>query len=141
MKINRFWSVALTLIVVYALVKWGIPALSRHITALPFPLSVPGTLMFIYMVLTVIALFLLVTFSDEYLHEFLHPVKKFLRGEYGNLLRNAVLVLIPFVIGWQVYEIVVPKLELPSSLRIQHPSSNFPKRYGGLEEPIGQAGR
>ena len=83
-KINRFWSTAMTLVVVYALIKWGIPAASRNITALPFPLSVPSTLMFIYMVLTVVALFLLVTFSDEYMEEFLRPVNKFLRGEYGR---------------------------------------------------------
>ena len=70
LRINRFWSVIITLLVVYALIKWGIPALSREITALPFPLTVPGTLMFIYMVLTIIALFMLVTFSEEYLKEF-----------------------------------------------------------------------
>ena len=76
-RVNRFWSIVLTFFVVYALVKWGIPAVSRSITALPFPLTVPGTLMFIYMVLTLIALFMLVTFSDEYMEEFLRPVKKF----------------------------------------------------------------
>ena len=79
-RINRFWSIVLTVVVVYALVKWGIPAASRQITTLPFPLSVPGTLMFIYMMLTVVALFLLVTFSDEYLNEFLDPIKKLLQG-------------------------------------------------------------
>ena len=30
LKIGRFWSVVLTLVVIYALVKWGIPAASRH---------------------------------------------------------------------------------------------------------------
>ena len=28
-RIGRFWSVVLTLVVVYALVKWGVPAASR----------------------------------------------------------------------------------------------------------------
>ena len=56
LRINRFWSVVLTLLIVYVLVKWGIPAASREITNLPFPLPVPGTLIFIYMVLTVAAL-------------------------------------------------------------------------------------
>ena len=79
-RTQRFWSVVLTLLVVYALIKWGIPALSREITDLPFPLTVPGTLMFIYMLLTVIALFLLVTFSEEHLEDFLYPVRRFLRG-------------------------------------------------------------
>ena len=65
LRIGSFLSVALTLVIVYALVKWGIPALSREVTTLPFPLPVPGTLMFFYMVLTIIALFMFVTFSEE----------------------------------------------------------------------------
>ncbi|MCP4377166.1 MAG: hypothetical protein GY794_13450, partial [bacterium] len=87
-KVNRFWSMVAALLIVYGLVKWGVPAISRQITALPFPLSVPGTLMFIYMTLTVVALFMLVTFSDEYMAEFMHPIKKLLRGEYSSVLRN-----------------------------------------------------
>ena len=136
LKIGRFWSVVLTLLVIYALIKWGIPSASREITALPFPLPVPGTLTFMFMVLTVVALFLFVTFSDEYLREFLDPVKKFLRGEYGKIPRIVVLTLIPLVIAWQVYETTVPKVELPSTLRIQHPSSNFPKKFEALKNPF-----
>jgi len=132
LRIGRFWSVVLTLLVVYALIKWGIPAASREITNLPFPLPVPGTLMLFFMVLTIIALFLFVTFSDDYLEEFLAPVRKFMRGDYGKAPRLVVMVVVPLVVGWQVYETTVPKIELPSSLRIQHPSSNFPKKFETL---------
>ena len=135
-KINRFWSIVVTLLVVYGLVKWGIPMLSRQITGLPFPLSVPGTLMFFYMTLTIVALFLFVTFSDENLNEFLHPIKRFLRGEFGVPVRTAALTIIPLIIGWQVYSITAPSIELPSSLRIQHPSSNFPKKFEDLKNPL-----
>jgi mono/diheme cytochrome c family protein len=134
-KINRFWAVVATLLIVYALVRWGIPAISREITTLPLPLPVPGTLMFIYMALTVVALFMLVTFSNDYLDEFMRPVWRFLRGEFGKLPRAAVLTVVPFVIGWQVYETVAPKIELPSALRIQHPSSNFPRAFEDLKNP------
>ncbi len=65
LRIGSFLSVVLTLLFIYALVKWGIPAASREITSLPFPLPVPGTLMFFYMVLTIVALFLYVTFSED----------------------------------------------------------------------------
>tara|TARA_B100000315_G_scaffold245070_1_gene270530 strand:- start:247 stop:1212 length:966 start_codon:yes stop_codon:yes gene_type:complete len=136
LKINKFWSVVLTILVVYALVKWGIPEASRQLTTLPFPLTVPGTLMFIYMGLTVVALFLLITFSDEYLREFLDPIKKLLRGGYTESLAWTVLVAVPLGLGWQVYEMTVPKVELPSSLRIQHPSSNFPVSFEKLKNPI-----
>ncbi|MDH3742437.1 MAG: hypothetical protein OER56_12665, partial [Hyphomicrobiales bacterium] len=136
LKINRFWSTVATVLIVYALIKFGIPALSREVTALPFPLPVPGTLIFMYMVLTIVAMFLLVTFSDEMMEEFLQPVKKLLSGGYGKVARALVLTIIPLVAAWQMYERVLPKVELPSALRIQHPSSNFPKSFEALKNPF-----
>lgn len=136
LKISSFLSVVLTLVFVYALVKWGIPAISREVTALPFPLPVPGTLMFFYMVLTLIALFMFVTFSDEGMDDFLRPVKKFLRGGYTKILRTVILTAIPALAGWQIYDLTVPKLQVPASLRIQHPSSNFPRSFEAKKNPI-----
>ena len=139
-RIGSFLSILITLLAVYALVKWGIPAVSREVTQLPFPLPVPGTLMFFYMVLTVVALFLYVTFSEEGLTDFLRPVKKLLRAGYGRIPRAVVLTAIPAVIAWQAYEITVPKVEVPSSLRIQHPSSNFPKSFEDKKNPYTDPG-
>jgi mono/diheme cytochrome c family protein len=136
LRIGSFLSVVLTLVIVYALVKWGIPALSREVTTLPFPLPVPGTLMFFYMVLTIIALFMFVTFSEEGLSDFLRPVKKFLRGGYGKIPRAMMLLAVPLLIGWQVYETIVPRAQVPASLRIQHPSSNFPISFESKKNPI-----
>jgi mono/diheme cytochrome c family protein len=135
MRIGIFWSVVLTLVVVYGLIEWGIPAASRRITTLPFPLPVPGTLMFMYMGLTLVALYLFVTFSESHLDEFLRPVRKFLRGGFGKAPRAVVLTAVPLLVGWQVYTVTAPKLELPPSLRIQHPSSNFPKSFEALKNP------
>lgn len=136
LKIGSFLSVVLTLVFVYAFVKWGVPAISREITTLPFPLPVPGTLMFFYMVLTIVALFLFVTFSDAGLNDFLRPIRKFLRGGYGKIPRLVVLVAIPALAGFQMYEITVPKLQVPAALRIQHPSSNFPKSFEAKQNPF-----
>ena len=135
-KINRFRSVVLTFAVVYGLVEWGVPAVSRQITSLPFPLTVPGALMFIYMLLTAIALFLFVTFSDEYLEEFLAPVRRFLAGGYGERPRTAMLTILPLLFGWYVYDVSVPKIEAPLAIRIQHPSSNFPQRFEDFKNPF-----
>lgn len=139
-RINRFWATVAALVVIYALVKWGIPAASREITGLPFPLPVPGALVFIYMTLAVVALAILVTFSDEYLNEFVGPVKKFLRGDYGRQTRTVVLVAVPLLVGWQVYSVTAPDIAVPASLRIQHPSSNFPKSFETLENPFANPG-
>ncbi len=139
LRIGRFWSTVLTLVAIYALIKWGTPWVSREVTNLPFPLPVPGTLMGMYMALVVVALFLLVTFSDENLEEFLRPIRKLLVGGYGAIARTVVLIAVPLVVGWQVYDTTVPKIELPSTLRIQHPSSNFPKKFEALKNPMAEA--
>jgi mono/diheme cytochrome c family protein len=135
-NIPRTLTVLLTIAAVYGLIKWAIPAASRSITALPFPLPVPGTLVFFYMVLTLVAMFMLVTFSDRNIDEFMGPIWRFMRGDYGKTPRLAVLVAIPLLVGWQVYDAKLPKVELPSSLRIQHPSSNFPKQFEEMNNPF-----
>jgi mono/diheme cytochrome c family protein len=135
-NIPRTLAVLVTIAAVYGLVKWAIPAVSREITALPFPLPVPGTLVFFYMMLTLIAMFMLVTFSDRNIDEFMGPIWRFMRGDFGKAPRLAVLVAIPLLVGWQVYDAKQPKVELPSSLRIQHPSSNFPKQFEEMKNPF-----
>lgn len=135
-RINFFWSTAAALLVIYGLIKFIIPLVSRKITGMPFPLPVPGTLVLFYMVLTLAALFLYVTFSEEGLEEFLAPIKSLLKGEYGSLPKNIVLGIVPLVAGWQVYDVTVPKVSAPVALRIQHPSSNFPKKLETLKNPL-----
>lgn len=135
-KLGAFGSSAAALAVVYGLIKWGIPFVSRKITGLPFPLSVPGTLMLFYMTLTVIALYIYITSSDERVEEFLMPVRGLLSGAYGTKTRSALLVAIPLLAGWQVYSMTAPRISSPSSLRIQHPSGGFPKNMETAENPF-----
>lgn len=136
LKFGAFWSSFATLVVVYCLIKWGIPLLSRTVTGLPFLLSVPSTLMLFYMTLTVFALFIFITSSEERVEEFKTPIKKLLLDEYGAKTRTGVLVALPLLFGWQVYSAAVPKISSPTSLRIQHPSSGFPKEMETLENPF-----
>jgi len=135
-RIGLFPIVVIVYVAIYALAKWGIPAFSRQITTLPFPLPVPATLMFFYMTLTTIAMFLMITYSEEGLDEFLRPIKKLLRGDYTKTFRAVVLLAIPALAGWQMYEMIVPRALVPASLRIQHPSSNFPVASESLKNPF-----
>ena len=135
-KINSFWTVVLTIIITYLIVKFAIPALSRELTGMPFPLPVPSALIFIYMVLTLIAMFLLVTFDDKPLNDFMNPIKRFLRGDFSKPVRAIGIVLVSTTVGWYVYDITVPKVAAPVALRIQHPSSNFPNKMEDLQNPM-----
>jgi hypothetical protein len=137
-KINPFWAVVITVGIILFLVEWIIPAVSRQVTGLPFPLTVPRALLFIYMVLTLVALFLFVTFSDENLNAFWRPIRRFLRGDFGKNARNVVVVIVPLLVTWWVFDMKMPKLEPPISLRIQHPSSNFPKSFEDLKNPYAE---
>lgn len=136
LKLGAFWSSFIAFISVYGFIKVVIPLISRKITGLPFPLSVPGTLVLFYMVLTVIALYIYITSSEERLEEFLAPIRKLLLGGYGSRTRTIALTAIPLLFGWQVYSAIVPKISSPTSLRIQHPSSSFPKSMETLENPL-----
>lgn len=135
-KVGAFWIISITFVLIYFMVRWGIPLVSRQITEMPFALPVPGTLKIFYMTLVVVALLLYVTFSEEGLNEFLAPVKAFLRGDFGKTPRSIVLGVIPVFIGWQVYDSSVQKVSSPISLRIQHPSSNFPRKMETLRNPM-----
>ncbi|OGW01809.1 MAG: hypothetical protein A2889_04305 [Nitrospinae bacterium RIFCSPLOWO2_01_FULL_39_10] len=59
-----------------------------------------------------------------------------LRGEYGNRTRLITLIIIPLIAGFNVYSFAAPKVSSPTSLRIQHPSSNFPKQFETAKNPI-----
>jgi len=135
-RAGTFPTVVIVYLGVYALAKWGIPAFSRQVTTMPFPLPVPDTLMFFYMTLTAVALFLMVTFTEEGMNDFLRPIKKLLRGGYGKAARAIVLLAVPLYAGWQSYDMTVPRALVPASLRIQHPSSNFPVASESLQNPF-----
>ena len=135
-KLGRFWSTVVALLIIYLIIKWVIPFVSRWLTGLPFPLPVPGTLALFYIILTIIALYIYISFSKERLEEFLTPIRTLLLGMYGSRTRTVVLAIIPLLFGWQIYFATAPKVSSPTSLRIQHPSSNFPKDMESLKNPL-----
>lgn len=135
-KLGQFGSVAVAFLVIYAIIKWGIPLVSRQITGLPFPMPVPGTLILFYLVLTIAALYIYISFSEERQEAFLAPVIKLLLGGYGSAARALVLAIVPVLVGWQIYSTTVPKISSPTALRIQHPSSNFPRDMETLKNPL-----
>jgi mono/diheme cytochrome c family protein len=91
--------------------------------------------MVFYMTLMTAALFIYVSFSEDRMQEFLAPIVKLLTGGFGAAPKILVLVAVPLFAGYQVYDSVVPKVSSPSALRIQHPSSNFPKEFETLTNP------
>jgi hypothetical protein len=135
-RLGRFWSTVIALVIIYGTIKFGVPMISRKITGLPFALSIPGTLMVFYMTLTFAALFIYISFSEDRFQQFLAPIVKLLQGGFGAAPKMLVLIAVPLLCGYQVYDSTVPKVSSPSALRIQHPSSNFPKEMETLTNPL-----
>jgi len=130
-----FWKIIFLFFVSYLFIKWAVPLLSQHLLSMPFTYPVPRSLLYAYMLTVAAALFMYVTLSDERINEFLSPVKGFLKGDFGDLPRNIVLVVLPLLAGWFIYGLFSPSAELPASIRMQHPSSNFPAERALLVNP------
>ncbi|MGK7344582.1 MAG: c-type cytochrome [Candidatus Nitrospinota bacterium M3_3B_026] len=125
-----------TLAAVLALIKFGVPAVSRKMTGLEFPLTVPSTLFLFYTILILIGAFVYVTSDEGMLEDFMTPIRRTYGGEYGMAVLVIVAVLVPVAAGAGVFYWVKPTIAPPVALRIQHPSSNFPKKFENAENPM-----
>ena len=135
-RISLFWHAVIILAIVYFTIKIIIPNVSMWITGKPYPLPVPAALSFIYILVTLIGLFVFITTSDENIQEFIQPITRFLRGGQRGALsvvRLIVLALIPLTIGWITYQQTAPRTASAISIRIQHPT--IPKQFEDLTNP------
>ncbi len=133
---NTLVNVVVALAVIFLLIKFGVPAASRKITGLDLPLPVPSTLFLFYAVLILIGTFVYVTSDEAYMESFLAPIKKLLRDGYGKRSRIVVTTLVPVVVAVGVFLWVRPTVTSPVALRIQHPSSNFPRKFESVLNPM-----
>lgn len=136
-----FWSVILTLLVVYLLLAYGTPFVTRLIIRTDRWLPMPNTLFIMFMILALIGAFIHVTTSDERIEEFKGPIFTFLRGDeegrwpvWAGWARLAGLVALPILLGGFVYSQAKPSVTSPAALRIQHPT--FPGAFEKLTNPL-----
>ena len=122
----------------YSVIAYGVGIVVIYPVPSFFGLTLPGTAKLMYIILLVIGIGLYITFNDEKLKEFVCIITEFLKGKPENTAYNAirivVLVMIPLLIGWKIYDFKAPKAQSPSGLRIQHPT--IPGKYEHLVSPI-----
>ena len=122
----------------YSVIAFAVGLVVIYPVPSSFGLSLPGTAKLMYIILLVIGIGLYITFNDEKLKEFVCIITEFLKGKPENTAYNAirivVLVMIPLLIGWKIYDFKAPKAQSPSGLRIQHPT--IPGKYEHLVSPI-----
>jgi mono/diheme cytochrome c family protein len=135
-RISLLGYAAITLVIVYLVIKIVIPYVSMWITGWPRPLVVPSTLTVMYMLLAIVGLTIYISMSEENIREFLDPVRTFLKGGQAGAMgtvRMLVLGLVPLLAGWITYQQVAPKVQSATGIRIQHPT--IPGQFEKLINP------
>src|SRR5512145_2918262 len=127
-RLSIFWTTILTFVGVYLFLLIGVPYLSMLITGRDTPLPIPSTLMAIYLALTLIGLLVYLAADGNKLKEFWSPVDAFLsdtkipreRADYlPAVVRWVVLLAIPLLAGWVMYNRVAPSSTPSAALRTQ----------------------
>jgi hypothetical protein len=132
-----FWGCVATVAVVYLIFKFAAPYISMWIVDRPRPLPLPRSLLFIYIVLSLIGVSLFVSTSERKMDDFAAPILSFFRGGQTGLfgmVRMAVLVAIPILAGWVTFSKAAPSVQSFTSIRVQHPT--LPGRFEKLENPF-----
>lgn len=147
LKLGIFHWTIIALLIIYLILRIGVPYFSMLIAKKDQPLPVPNALMAIFILLSLIGAFVNVTYSDQRLAEFIKPIVALLRGKEQaekkinsyNIVRLLILATVPILFGWLVYSQVAPKSKSPTLLRIQHPTIPGARVYEKLENPFRKA--
>jgi mono/diheme cytochrome c family protein len=136
-----FWSTLLSLVVVYLLLVYGTPFLTRLILRTERWMPMPQALLLMFMLLALVGAFIHITTSDARIAAFTAPVLTFLRGDqdrrwrlWARVARLAGLIVLPLLVGGFVYTQAKPAVAPPTAIRIQHPT--IPGAFEKLANPL-----
>lgn len=125
----------------FLLLRFGIPVLSQLLTGIAAP--VPAHLLFtIYMPALTLALLLFVSASEESWNEFKAPLRTLIieRERPGvNRLRAVILILLPLLVGFLAFSMVLPQVSPPAELRSIHPAPPTSITFDGQTIELNEA--
>lgn len=107
---SKLLQVVLLLVVGYVIYRFGIRP------------PIPSSLVWLYMGITVLAVFLFYSSDSQAWSGVLKPLKETLVKEERRLIRIIIFVLFPLLVGFGAYRNVLPSLSPPAELRVVHPS-------------------
>lgn len=142
---HPFWQAILVLVVAYLLFEFGIAYLPPLLGFASAP--VPDSVLLQYMATVLVAVLLYLSATEERWREFKEPLHTVLVDPGKRVLRTALLVAVPVLIGVFTFLQVRPTVAAPPSLRSIHPappsSITFRGktiRLAGLENPLREGG-
>lgn len=140
-----FWQAVLILVVAYLLFVYGVQTLPPlfGFESAPAPMS----LIVEYMGLVIVGVLIYVSRDEENWEAFKAPIHRTLVDPDRKLLRGALLVMLPLLVGWVTYTQSRPNVGATAQLRSIHPAP--PSRITfrgqniditGLENPLRHRG-
>ncbi len=103
-----------------------------------FTAPLPASLIYLYLAIALSGIMIFATMSGTSTDEFMGPIGRFLTGEgqvgITRTTRILVLVLFPFLVGWQTYSRLAPSDQPPAENRTIHPAP--PGEFVGLSNPL-----
>jgi len=140
-----FWQAVLLLVVAYVLFEFGVAYLPPLFGARSAP--VPNSVLLQYMLTALVGILLYVSADERRWREFKRPLHAVMVDPDKRILRIALLVLVPLLVGFVAYDRARPRIAAPPSLRSIHPAPpttiTFQGRtltLTGLENPLRSRG-
>lgn len=109
-RLSAFWQVV------------AVIALAWVLFANAFPPFMPRSMMITYLIIVSVGVLLYTSSDDRRWSEFKSPIAATLRDDARAPLRWALLVLLPLVPGYVVYDAIKPSRDKPLELRQIHPA-------------------
>ena len=133
-----FTAAAITFIVVYIGLRFGIPWFAVLVGLSQTPAPVPSFALGGYMACLVVGTLVYMSAEEERWHLFLGPIVRVFSISTGSPRRAQLLVLgfLPLLAGWTVWRLTMPATQTPAVIRVQHPG--LPDEFAVLENPYAE---
>ena len=129
------WTV-LTLLAIYAALRFAVPWISQWFGTSQMPVPVPRFAIGMYMLCAVLGALVYVNSDERRWRLFLGPIVRLfaLPRERVRWPQAAVFAAIPLIVGAVGWARVMPSSQPPAQLRMQHPT--IPATYAAMENPF-----
>jgi mono/diheme cytochrome c family protein len=123
MKLLRhpFWQAVVVIVIAWLIFEFGIAWIPGLLGVRSAP--APSSVVLQYMATVIVGILLYVSADEQRWREFKQPIVALAVNPETRMLRIALLVLIPVLVGWITYGRVRPSVAAPPSLRSIHPAN------------------
>jgi mono/diheme cytochrome c family protein len=130
-----FWWTAATLAATWLALRFLVPWVAVWLGLSQVPAPVPAFAMGIYLLCAAVGSLVWVSSDEARSRAFLAPVMRLLVLQPGPGWRARLLVLTvaPLLVGWMVWQQVSPAADVPTVIRLQHPTQ--PAEFAAMANP------